>query len=95
MGQFGTQKGELDTVVLGCTHYPFAKEHLAKLLGPDIRLLDNGEPVARQTRRLIAGAQNTAIQGGLTLLSTGDASTLHRAAAQWLAILSPVDTVLI
>jgi glutamate racemase len=95
MGQFGTQKGELDTVVLGCTHYPFAKEHLAKLLGPDIRLLDNGEPVARQTRRLIAGAQNTAIQGGLTLLTTGDASTLHRAAAQWLAILSPVDTVLI
>ncbi len=28
MGQFGTQGGQIDTLVLGCTHYPFASEHL-------------------------------------------------------------------
>ncbi len=46
---------EIDTIVLGCTHYPFAAQHIAKLVGPGVQLLDTGEAVARQTRRLLAG----------------------------------------
>lgn len=37
-----------DTIVLGCTHYPFLKETISKLAGPDIRIIDPAPAVARQ-----------------------------------------------
>ena len=46
--------GKLDALVLGCTHYPFVKDMIAKILGPETRLLDGGEGTARQTRRCLA-----------------------------------------
>ena len=55
MGVFGAGPGEIDTLVLGCTHYPFAMDALQQLVGPAVRFIDPGEPVARQTRlRLLA-----------------------------------------
>jgi len=44
-------KGKLDAVVLGCTHYPFAKNVIQKLLGENTVLLDGGEGTARETKR--------------------------------------------
>jgi glutamate racemase len=93
IGHFGPQTGEIDTVVLGCTHYPFAKEVLAKLLGPKVHLVDNGDPVARQAHRLIGANATVQGQGHLTLLATGDAATLQHAAQQWLGVLQLVETV--
>jgi glutamate racemase len=90
IGLFGTQEGEVDTLVLGCTHYPFANAILAKLLGKGVHLLDNGEPVARQTRRLMGNPASGPGPGRLTLLSTGEASTLQNAARHWLAVQTPV-----
>ena len=95
IGQFGIHTGEIDTVVLGCTHYPFAREVLVKLLGPDIRLLDNGHPVARQAHRLIASRVTSLAMGRLCLQTTGHAATLQRAAQQWLGVSNRVETVLI
>jgi len=45
--------GKLDALVLGCTHYPFVKKQIARILGPDTQLLDGGEGTARQTRRCL------------------------------------------
>jgi len=42
-----------DTLVLGCTHYPFLREAIQRAAGPGVRLLDTGAAVARQTRRLL------------------------------------------
>lgn len=95
MGQFGTQTDDIDTVVLGCTHYPFAREVLVKLLGPEIHLLDNGHPVARQTHRLISSKVMSPPLGRLCLQTTGHSATLQRAAQQWLGLHNPVETVLI
>ena len=53
MGRFGTGPGEIDTLVLGCTHYVFVEEVLRAALGRDIAFIETGEPVARQTRRLL------------------------------------------
>ncbi|APW37750.1 glutamate racemase [Rhodoferax koreense] len=90
MGRFGTQAGEIDTLVLGCTHYPFARAHLEKLLGHEVHLIDTGAPVARQTRNLLqahgALAQPPREAGALVLLSTGDGARLHAAARRWLGI---------
>ena len=52
MGTFGTETGQIDTLVLGCTHYVFVADELRSLVGPQVRLIETGEPVARQTRRL-------------------------------------------
>ena len=45
--------GKLDALVLGCTHYPFVKKHLAQILGENVQLLDGGEGTARRTRSLL------------------------------------------
>lgn len=44
------EKG-IDTLVLGCTHYPLVRERIAALCGPGVEVIDTGEPVARQLRR--------------------------------------------
>lgn len=40
-----------DTLILGCTHYPFLAPLIAQVAGPDVMLVDTGEAVARQLRR--------------------------------------------
>ena len=42
-----------DTLILGCTHYPFLKPLLAQMLPPSIILIDTGAAVARQLKRLL------------------------------------------
>jgi glutamate racemase len=44
------EKG-IDTLVLGCTHYPLLKDRIAAQCGPQVDLIDTAEPVARQLRR--------------------------------------------
>lgn len=95
MGQFGSQAGEIDTLVLGCTHYPFAGHHLQALVGAGVRLVDNGEPVARQTRRMLPSLSGATAPGQCMLLSTGDPATLQDAARRWLNIDAPVQRLLI
>jgi glutamate racemase len=43
--------GELDAVVLGCTHYPFAANVISRILGKKTAILDGGAGTARETRR--------------------------------------------
>ena len=47
---------KLDALVLGCTHYPFVKNAISKVLGEKTALFDGGEGTARQTRRLLEQA---------------------------------------
>lgn len=89
MAQAEAAGGRLDVVVLGCTHYPFARHTIAKVLGPDVALVDTGDAVARHTQwRLGPSATSDAASIGTTppplLLSTGQADNLSRAAQRWL-----------
>lgn len=97
MGRFGTAPGQIDTLVLGCTHYVFAKHELHNILGPHITLLSTGEPVARQTRRLLEAAQllapaapTASIQDSAhhrtQLLTSGSLMALQAAAQRWLQL---------
>ena len=45
--------GQLDAIVLGCTHYPFVKDTVQKILGSKVQVLDGGAGTARQTCRLL------------------------------------------
>lgn len=43
----------VDTIVLGCTHYPFLLPVIESLVGPEVQILDTGKAVAQElTRRL-------------------------------------------
>lgn len=43
----------IDTVVLGCTHYPFVIPVIQEIVGPDVRVIDPAPAVARQVKRLL------------------------------------------
>lgn len=85
---FGTVPGEIDTLVMGCTHYPFAAEVFRELLGPEVQLVETGAPVARQTRRLLEaqGLLNPSGSGQVRWQTTGDEEALRKAAARWLGL---------
>ena len=53
MGTFGTAPGQIDTLVLGCTHYIFVAHELRALVGPGVQFIETGEAVARHTRRVL------------------------------------------
>ena len=96
MGLFGTQPGQIDTLVLGCTHYPFVSEHLRALVGADVTLVENGEAVAQQTQRLLlatAGSTGPTLTGTgrISLITTGDTHTLKAAAGRWLGLRESVE----
>lgn len=91
LGDFGSKSGQIDTLVLGCTHYVFVADRLRERLGSEVQILSTGEAVARQTARLLqqhhelqapqAQASNPA---RVTLYTTGDVGSLQSAAARWL-----------
>lgn len=44
---------KIDTLILGCTHYPILKKTISKVLGKKIRLIDSGEETAKEVKRLL------------------------------------------
>ncbi|WP_431276299.1 glutamate racemase [Variovorax ureilyticus] len=85
-GRFGDQPGQIDTLVLGCTHYPFIADALRRCTGDAVRFIDTGVPVAQQTRRLLLSARKLRTQGAgsVLLLSSAEPGALDAAAARWL-----------
>lgn len=45
---------QVDAAVLGCTHYPFARRQIQRVLGDRVRIFDGGEGTAREMRRRLA-----------------------------------------
>ena len=91
MGSFGHATDQIDTLVLGCTHYIFVEEVLQKLVGPDVQLISTGEAVAKQTKRLITPANEVPSVPSpskqskkIELWTTGALSSLQSAALRWL-----------
>jgi glutamate racemase len=52
----------IDTLVLGCTHYPFLMPSIRQLAGPGVRLIDPAPAVARQTLRLLGDAPGDPVE---------------------------------
>lgn len=48
---------KVDAVVLGCTHYPFVKKMIKKVLGKETLLFDGGAGTARETKRQLENRQ--------------------------------------
>jgi glutamate racemase len=68
-------KNGIDTLILGCTHYPFLRPLIQKICGPGVAIIDTGTAVAAQTRRVLEnkGILNPAVhRGGEIFYTTGD-----------------------
>jgi len=65
-----------DTIVLGCTHYPFLRAVIADIAGPGVALIDTGAAAARQLRRVLEARDllsHGAAPGGERFWTSGDA----------------------
>lgn len=73
------QDAGADTLVLGCTHYPFLRKAIRKLLGDSINLIDTSDAVVRQLKRKLE-TQGKHLDdgrpGSVKLISSKDAATL-------------------
>lgn len=92
LGRCGQKPGDIDTVVLGCTHYPLIEASLQALLGPGVALISSGAPVARQTRRVLPQAAQHG-EPKLRWLTTGSAAQLQTAVQRWLQPQADVETL--
>lgn len=65
----------VDQLVLGCTHYPFLRDVIAEVVGPDVHILDSGAAVARQVERVLVQNDllNPTGHGSFVFQTTGDA----------------------
>lgn len=83
-----------DTVVLGCTHYPFVAEAIQRELGPDVLLIDTAEAVARhaatQVRRVHGRLPPHSATRRVSAWTSGPVPALQRIAAAWLDF--PMET---
>jgi glutamate racemase len=57
-------EARVDTLVLGCTHYPILKPVVAEVLGPDVALIDSGDAVAEAVAGALAGRGQLREGGG-------------------------------
>ena len=97
MGTFGNKFSEMDSLVLGCTHYPFVSDTLRQCVGPLVAFFEGGAPVARQTRRILTDAGTLVSASGPStppavptlaahFCTSGNPEMLRSAVARWLGI---------
>ncbi|MBP6883828.1 MAG: glutamate racemase [Candidatus Pacebacteria bacterium] len=78
-----------DRLVLGCTHYPFLKKVIAKMAGPNLKLIDSGKAIAKRTNALLVRNKfknNQDKKGSLSFVTTGDPEKFRRVASKLLKI---------
>ncbi|MEX0667747.1 MAG: glutamate racemase [Acidimicrobiia bacterium] len=81
-----------DTLVLGCTHYPFLRHLISERAGPHVVIVDPTRAVARQ---VVAVAESNAQQGagGLRLMTTGNAADTQNRMRELTGLDRPVTAV--
>jgi glutamate racemase len=67
------EKKQVDTIVLGCTHYSFLITQIKKIMGPSIQLVDTSYAIAEQLKRVLEqeNSKNRAVSGSINYYTTG------------------------
>ena len=85
-------KNKIDTLVLGCTHYPLLKETLQPVVGSRVRLIDSAEQTAKEVERVLLkqGKQNPSKKKGrATYFVTDNTTSFSRLSRQFLGAQTP------
>jgi glutamate racemase len=81
------KRAEVDTLILGCTHYPLVAPMLQRILGRDVRLVSGGHAVAAAVQRTLergALAREPDVEGAYRFLCTGDVQSFHELGTRFL-----------
>jgi glutamate racemase len=81
------RRAEVDTLILGCTHYPLVAPMLQRILGRDVRLVSGGHAVAAAVQRELARAElarEVDGEGEYRFLCTGDATSFRELGTRFL-----------
>jgi glutamate racemase len=84
----------VDTVILGCTHYPLIRQIFQRVFGRDVTLVFSAEETAREVAETLArkGYENdSAREGSYRFLTTGDPAAFRELGTRFLQL--PVDEV--
>ncbi|WP_423371297.1 glutamate racemase [Burkholderia sp. LMG 32019] len=88
-----------DTLVLGCTHYPFFTETIRDLVGDRLTIVDTSDAIARQLARILDERNLRAPAGTRAapprFCSTSDGRQLQVLASTLLGLAAPVESVTI
>jgi len=74
------KRAEVDTLILGCTHYPLVAPMLQRILGRDVRLVSGGHAVAAAAQRVLDSrglARRPDGEGEYRFLCTGDVASFR------------------
>jgi glutamate racemase len=69
-----------DTLVLGCTHYPFLRDTIQRVAGEHVTLIDPADAVARELARRLADGQRLSTQtaaGSVRFFTSGDVAQVQ------------------
>jgi glutamate racemase len=83
------REAAVDTVVLGCTHYPLVRPMLQRFLGRNVRIVTSGEALARQAEHALSSrglANPRAGEGDYRFLCTGDTDAFRRLGTRFLQL---------
>ncbi|WEG13952.1 glutamate racemase [Pullulanibacillus sp. KACC 23026] len=85
----------IDTLILGCTHYPFLKPFIKKVMGEHVQLIDSGEETARETSTILylKGLLSQENPPPHEFYATGSAQVLERIVRDGLKIKAITRTV--
>jgi glutamate racemase len=74
----------VDTLVLGCTHYPLLARTIADVMGPDVTLVSSAEETAFEVREKLAGEPAAPLPcGRVQFVTSGDVETFRRLGARF------------
>ncbi|MCC6259667.1 MAG: glutamate racemase [Anaerolineales bacterium] len=85
----------IDTVVLGCTHYPFVIPLIEEIVGENVRVIDPAPSVAKQAKRLLAAGDALSpaeAQGNIQYFTSGNAGKVKSALSKLLGVDEFVQT---
>ena len=74
------KKTEIDTLILGCTHYPVMKRVIAKVIGKTVRLVDSAQAAAEAAGLLLGGVKSSGGKSGAKFFSSDDPERFCRLA---------------
>ncbi len=81
------KEADVDTLILGCTHYPLVAPMLQRILGRDVRLVSGGHAVAAAVQRTLEGsglARESRGEGTYDFLCTGDVEAFRAVGTRFL-----------
>jgi glutamate racemase len=84
----------VDTVLLGCTHYPLVRPMLQRMLGRGVRIIVSGDPLAHQVEHVLGarGLENPrGEEGRYSFLCTGDTEAFRTLGTRFLQL--PLEAV--